>query len=133
MDLGPPQQRVVPGALLIAKGAQVRIGELVDALWGTAPPASAVGSVRAYVHRLRRALDDALLIRSVGDAYALRALPQDLDLAAFREPVARSELSRQAGNLRDAAVHLRAGLPLWRGTALPGVRGAWARAQRERL
>ncbi|KUN29791.1 SARP family transcriptional regulator [Streptomyces antibioticus] len=133
VDLGPPQQRAVLGALLIAEGAQVRVGELVDALWGTAPPASAVGSVRTYVHRLRRALDDALLIRSVGDAYVVRALPQDLDLAAFRELVARSERSRQAGNLRDAVVHLRAGLALWRGPALSGVRGAWARAQRERL
>ncbi|SNX66223.1 DNA-binding SARP family transcriptional activator [Streptomyces sp. TLI_55] len=133
VDLGPPQQRAVLGALLIAEGAQVRVGELVDALWGTAPPASAVGSVRTYVHRLRRALDDALLIRSVGDAYVVRALPQDLDLAAFRELVARSERSRQAGNLRDAVVHLRAGLALWRGPALSGVRSAWARAQRERL
>ncbi|NNN36301.1 AfsR/SARP family transcriptional regulator, partial [Streptomyces sp. S3(2020)] len=133
VDLGPPQQRAVLGALLIAQGAQVRVGALVDALWGTAPPASAVGSVRTYVHRLRRALGDAPLIHSVGDAYVVRALPQDLDLAAFRELVARSERARQAGSARDAAVHLRAGLALWQGPALSGVRGEWAGAQRERL
>ncbi|MFE4816981.1 BTAD domain-containing putative transcriptional regulator [Streptomyces sp. NPDC056704] len=134
LDLGPPQQRAVLATLLLAEGAQVPVTRVVDALWGTAPPASAVGSVRTYVHRLRRALgESAALIRSVGDAYVVRALPEDLDLAAFRQLAARAEQARRDRDVTEAAVHLRDALALWRGPALSGVRGEFARAQRERL
>ncbi|MEU6352503.1 BTAD domain-containing putative transcriptional regulator [Streptomyces sp. NPDC047072] len=134
VDLGPPRQRAVLATLLLAEGGQVPVARLVDALWGEAPPASAVGSVRTYVHRLRRALGEAApLIRSVGDAYVVRALPEDLDLAAFRELTARAERARRDGDVKEAAAQLRDALALWRGPALSGVRGEFARAQRERL
>ncbi|MFC8430879.1 BTAD domain-containing putative transcriptional regulator [Streptomyces sp. NPDC057253] len=134
VDLGPPRQRAVLAVLLLAEGSRVPVAGLVDALWGAAPPASAVGSVRTYVHRLRRTLgEDAALIRSVGDAYVVRALPEDLDLAAFRELTARAELVRRKGDLHGAAVHLRDALALWRGPALAGVRGEFAQTRREQL
>ncbi|MFF7758953.1 AfsR/SARP family transcriptional regulator [Streptomyces griseorubiginosus] len=134
VDLGPPRQRAVLAVLLLAEGGRVPVDRLVDALWGAAPPASAVGSVRTYVHRLRRALgEDAALIRSVGDAYVVRALPGDLDLADFRELTARAEPVRRAGDLHGAAVHLRDALALWRGPALSGVRGEFAQVRREQL
>ncbi|WP_141204664.1 AfsR/SARP family transcriptional regulator [Streptomyces griseorubiginosus] len=134
VDLGPPRQRAVLAVLLLAEGGRVPVDRLVDALWGAAPPASAVGSVRTYVHRLRRALgEDAALIRSVGDAYVVRALPGDLDLAGFRELTARAEPARRAGDLHGAAVHLRDALALWRGPALSGVRGEFAQVRREQL
>ncbi|WP_030325319.1 AfsR/SARP family transcriptional regulator [Streptomyces sp. NRRL B-3229] len=134
VDLGPPRQRAVLAVLLLAEGGRVPVDRLVDALWGAAPPASAVGSVRTYVHRLRRALgEDAALIRSVGDAYVVRALPGDLDLAAFRELTARAEPARRAGDLHGAAVHLRDALALWRGPALSGVRGEFTQVRREQL
>ncbi|WP_020139982.1 AfsR/SARP family transcriptional regulator [Streptomyces sp. 351MFTsu5.1] len=134
VDLGPPRQRAVLAVLLLAEGGRVPVDRLVDALWGAAPPASAVGSVRTYVHRLRRALgEDAALIRSVGDAYVVRSLPGDLDLAAFRELTARAEPARREGDLHGAAVHLRDALALWRGPALSGVRGEFAQVRREQL
>ncbi|MER6496056.1 AfsR/SARP family transcriptional regulator [Streptomyces griseorubiginosus] len=134
VDLGPPRQRAVLAVLLLAEGGRVPVDRLVDALWGAAPPASAVGSVRTYVHRLRRALgEDAALIRSVGDAYVVRALPGDLDLADFRELTARAEPVRRAGDLHGAAVHLQDALALWRGPALSGVRGEFAQVRREQL
>ncbi|GLP64804.1 SARP family transcriptional regulator [Streptomyces sp. TUS-ST3] len=134
VDLGPPRQRAVLAVLLLAEGGRVPVDGLVDALWGDAPPASAVGSVRTYVHRLRRALgESASLIRSVGDAYVVRALPEDLDLSAFRELTARAEPARRAGDVKQAAAHLRDALALWRGPALSGVRGEFAQARREQL
>ncbi|MFI0538631.1 AfsR/SARP family transcriptional regulator [Streptomyces sp. WSLK1-3] len=134
VDLGAPRQRAVLAVLLLAEGGRVPVDGLVDALWGDAPPASAVGSVRTYVHRLRRALGEgASLIRSVGDAYVVRALPEDLDLAAFRELTARAEAARRVGDLEQAAAHLRDALALWRGPALSGVRGEFAQAGREQL
>lgn len=134
VDLGPPRQRAVLAVLLLAEGGRVPVGRLVDALWGATPPASAVGSVRTYVHRLRRTLgEDAALIRSVGDAYVVRALPGDLDLAAFRELTSRAEPARREGDLSGAAVHLRDALALWRGPALSGVRGEFAEVRRAQL
>ncbi|WP_449348375.1 BTAD domain-containing putative transcriptional regulator [Streptomyces shaanxiensis] len=134
VDLGPPRQRAVLAVLLLAEGGRVPVDGLVDALWGDAPPASAVGSVRTYVHRLRRALGEgASLIRSVGDAYVVRALAEDLDLAAFRELTARADAARREGDPRRAATHLRNALALWRGPALSGVRGAFAQARSEQL
>ena len=55
--LGPRQQRTTLAVLLLRAGSYVPIEELVDAVWDTSPPASAVNSLRIYVHRLRRLLD----------------------------------------------------------------------------
>lgn len=132
VDLGPPQQRAVLAVLLLAEGSQVRVGELVDAVWGTEPVASATGSIRTYVHRLRRRLDPAV-IRSMGDGYVVRVSPEELDVAAFRDLVAQAEQARRAGDAKDTARLLRDALGLWRGTALAGIRGEYAQAQRERL
>ncbi|MFF3377388.1 BTAD domain-containing putative transcriptional regulator [Streptomyces sp. NPDC002680] len=129
VDLGPPQQRAV---LLLAEGSQVRVGELVDAVWGTEPVASATGSIRTYVHRLRHRLDPSV-IRSMGDGYVVRVSPEELDVAAFRDLVAQAEQSRRAGDAKDTARLLRDALGLWRGTAPAGIRGEYAQVQRERL
>ncbi|MEU2426470.1 winged helix-turn-helix domain-containing protein, partial [Streptomyces sp. NPDC007851] len=76
VDLGPPQQRTVLVVLLLAQGSQVLTSGLIDAVWGTKAPASAPGSLRTYVHGLRRALEPggdpvSSVIRSTGDGYQL--------------------------------------------------------------
>ncbi|MFJ8109568.1 BTAD domain-containing putative transcriptional regulator [Streptomyces sp. NPDC096132] len=132
MDLGPPQQRAVLAVLLLAEGAPVRMHELVDALWASAPPASAVGSVRTYVHRLRKQLHPSL-IRSVGDGYVFPVSPEDLDLAAFRDLLSHAERARRVGDAKGTVLLLRDALALWRGGALADLRGEYAQARRERL
>ncbi|MDX2816862.1 BTAD domain-containing putative transcriptional regulator [Streptomyces sp. PA03-5A] len=138
VDLGPPQQRAVLAALLLADGAQVSAGELIDAVWGTRAPASALGTLRTYVHRLRRALDPggegaSSTIQSVGRGYQLRMPPDGLDLGIFQELLTRTERALDAGSPKEAAGHARAALALWQGSALSGVRGAYADSQRHRL
>ncbi|MGW2888537.1 AfsR/SARP family transcriptional regulator [Streptomyces griseoruber] len=83
-------------------------GRLVDAVWGTRAPASALGILRTYVHRLRKALGPAedsaaSLIRSTGDGHQLRTPPDALDLGAFRELLARAEQACGAGGIKGAA------------------------------
>ncbi|MFD9286401.1 BTAD domain-containing putative transcriptional regulator [Streptomyces mirabilis] len=138
IDLGPPQQRLVLAALLLAEGAQVASGELVEAVWGCEAPASAFGVLRTYVHRLRKALEPAgdataSVIRSTGDGYQLLTSPQELDLSSFRELLAQAEQARCAGDIKGVAGFLQEALSLWRGTALAGTRGDYAQAQRQRL
>ena len=54
--LGAPKQRAVLAMLLVNRRRVVSAEQLVDGLWGEAPPASAVQSLQVYVHGLRRAL-----------------------------------------------------------------------------
>ncbi|MFK4222295.1 BTAD domain-containing putative transcriptional regulator [Streptomyces sp. NPDC019890] len=132
VDLGPPKQRAVLAMLLLGEGAQVPVDALVDAVWGTGSPGSAVSSLRTYVHRLRRLLGP-LAILSVRDGYQMHTSPESLDLAAFRDLVARADRARRDGDVKTAARHLDDALAHWQGTALGGVRGEYAQAQRERL
>ncbi|MGW7380991.1 BTAD domain-containing putative transcriptional regulator [Streptomyces sp. NPDC054794] len=132
VDLGPPQQRALLAVLLLAEGAPVQGHELVDALWGGEPPASAVGSIRTYVHRLRKLLGPSV-IRSAGNGYQVPVVQEELDLVVFRDLLARADRARRAGDAEGTALRLREALALWRGTALADIRGEYAQAQRERL
>ncbi len=138
VELGSPQQRAVLAVLLLAEGSQVSAGGLVDAVWGTSAPASAINILRGYVHRLRKSLEpggnaSSSVIRSTGDGYQLQVSPDELDLSAFQDLLAQAERARGAGNAKGVVEYLRDALDLWRGEALAGVRGGYAQSQRQRL
>ncbi|MFJ9893031.1 AfsR/SARP family transcriptional regulator [Streptomyces sp. NPDC091280] len=138
IELGPPQQRAVLAVLLLADGAQVLAGGLIDAVWGVSAPSSAAGILRTYVHRLRKVLEPdgdpaSSVIRSTGSGYQLRLGSAELDVDVFRDRTARAARARDAGDTEGAVAQLRDALGLWRGVALAGVRGEYARAQRQRL
>jgi predicted ATPase/DNA-binding SARP family transcriptional activator len=109
--IGSASQRTVLAVLLAHRGEVVTIDLLVDALWGSAPPASAVHTLRTYISRLRAHLGAALASR--GGGFALDVLPGQLDAQRFETLV---EAARDAG--ADEAVGLLAGaLDLWHGQA----------------
>ena len=68
LDVGSAQQQAVLALLLLHEGRQVSMDEVVEALWGSDPPLSAVGVVRSYVCRLRRVFTRAG--RNASDAQA---------------------------------------------------------------
>jgi DNA-binding SARP family transcriptional activator len=122
--------------LLLARGRQVPMDGLVDGLWEGDVPASAVGTVRTYVSRLRRLLvtgaaaQAGCVIDSAGDGYALHLGAAVLDLDQFEE---RLRDARDAGKRQDkaqAAAVLRCALSLWRGDALAGLPGPFAESRR---
>ncbi|SFF47337.1 DNA-binding transcriptional activator of the SARP family [Actinacidiphila alni] len=136
LALGPPQQRLVLAVLLIRNGSQVSVEELVDALWGEDPPASASGTVRIHVHRIRKVLEGTgggPAVHSVSSGYLMRVGTEALDLARFRRGVDEAEHARRAGETDRTVVLLREALGLWRGKALAGLPGPWAEAQRTHL
>ena len=53
VDLGPGKQRRVLAVLMVSAGKPVPLAELVDRLWGEAPPAQARNTLYSYIARLR--------------------------------------------------------------------------------
>jgi DNA-binding SARP family transcriptional activator len=146
VDAGPPQQRSVLAVLLAREGHPVSMTELIELLWGHAPPPTAANIIQKYVGRLRRLLEPGLASRAPGaflarhgNGYRFTAGPETLDLTLFRRLVA--EAKAYAGQDQpDAALERYVGaLRLGRGPAgggvaeTPGARAAFARLDGEFL
>lgn len=133
LPTGSPQQRALLAALLLREGRTATASELIDALWGEAPPSQALAAVRTYASRLRKVLDPGVLMSESG-GYAVRGLDERaLDLAAAQDLAAEADTARTAGDLRRARQALGRAVALWDGETLAGVPGPYAEAQRARL
>ena len=114
VTLGGVKQRAALAVLALHGGRVVPAEQLIDALWGEAPPATAATALQGHVSRLRRLLGpDAIATRAPG--YALEGAGVDadrfvrlLDAPADEPPATRRE-------------RLAAALALWRGPALADV------------
>ena len=126
--LGGPRQRVVLAALALQPGQVVSVGQLVDALWGEDPPATAQQQVFTCISTLRRALDGLIATRPSG--YALCVEPDQVDVNVFDTHVAAARRAVAEGQLETAAGRLQAAYGLWRGPALGGAPGLAAQAAR---
>ena len=137
LRLGSPQQRGILALLLLRAGKLVSPEELIDRMWGTNPPTSARVTVRTYISRLRRSLDDGRqdhsVIESTVGGYRLPLSSQTLDLALFEQRVAEARNARAAADASRASALLRAALSLWRGYPLAGAHGQFVAQERDRL
>ncbi|HVD89698.1 MAG TPA: BTAD domain-containing putative transcriptional regulator, partial [Jatrophihabitantaceae bacterium] len=132
LDLGSPQQRATLAALVFKRGRMVPVDEIIGVLWGENAPPAARGTVRTYVHRLRRLLGEHVL-RSVGTGYQLVADDAAVDLGRFVRAVDAAGEARRAGDISEAERLLELAVAEWRDDVLTGVRGEWADAERQRL
>jgi DNA-binding SARP family transcriptional activator len=102
---------------------------LVDALWGTRPPASARKVLQVYISQLRKTLGPEQ-IETSPPGYMLRASESEIDLIRFTQLAeagrAEADASRRARLLQDA-------LALWRGPGLVEFPEPFARAASRRL
>src|SRR5215207_833426 len=116
VELGATKLRAVLAMLALRANTVVSVDELVDGLWGEAPPPSAVKLVQHYVSQLRRLLagGDAEIVTR-GRGYELRTRPDAVDVVDF-ERLAESA-ARGQGNGTAA----REALSLWRGSPLIDV------------
>ncbi|MDP9612784.1 AfsR/SARP family transcriptional regulator [Streptomyces demainii] len=127
-----PQEQALLCALLLRQGRTATAEELVDAVWGEAPPPEAIAGLRTYVFRLRRKLGPGVLVSESG-GYALRVEPKALDLEVSRDHETHAKRARARGDLAEARRLLHMGLTLWDGQPLAGVPGPYAHAQRRGL
>jgi DNA-binding SARP family transcriptional activator len=120
VHIGSGKQRLVLGALAVAGRALSR-DELMDVLWGEAPPATAVGTLQTHVSRLRTLIGADALV-DVGGGYRLDAPDRQLDSRAFTTLTGEARAARDRGESESARVTFRSALSLWRGPALATFR-----------
>jgi DNA-binding SARP family transcriptional activator len=140
LALGWPRQRAVLAALLLRAGQVVSRDELIDAVWGSEPPATAVNVVQAYIVGLRRALEPdrgyrepGRLLASAGPGYVLHVAEGHLDLEVAERHLEDARRAKAAGNLEAAAAAQETAVKIWRGVPLAGVPGPLAEIERARL
>jgi DNA-binding SARP family transcriptional activator/tetratricopeptide (TPR) repeat protein len=129
------QRRAILAYLLLRANEFVSGSQLIDAMWGDEPPATAKSQVFAAVSELRRLLrraDDKLII-SNSAGYRLSASDRTLDLLHFDELVRQADELLGSAALPAAAVRLRHAQQLWQGEPLGGITGAFAESARARL
>jgi DNA-binding SARP family transcriptional activator len=132
----PAPELAVVVVLAFADGHPVTVANLVDALWGEAPPPGAAASLPDLVASLRRALAaggaDPTAVRAEAGGYRLASAAEP-DFAAFDRLVADARTGAADGRLEASAGSYRAALGLWRGAALADLTAAFAELEAERL
>ena len=117
--------RALLGLLALQPGRVVPREELIDALWGEAPPNTCLALVHTYVARLRELLESGrprrapgrVLVRMPG-GYQLEIGADQLDVLRFEELTDRGQRARTAGGPATACALLAEALTLWRGPVL---------------
>jgi DNA-binding SARP family transcriptional activator len=119
------KQRVLLSSLLLRVNHPVPADELIDHLWGDAPPRGARATLQTYVMRLRTALrepNDPPLVRTEPGGYAIHLAPEQLDLTRFQHLLAEAGTARRADDAARESALLTEALRLWRGPAFADVR-----------
>ncbi|TDC83896.1 tetratricopeptide repeat protein [Micromonospora sp. KC606] len=116
------QQRTILAMLLLAPGHVVTLDQLVTALWGDSPPASARNAIQGHVSRLRRLVRSipAVELATAGHGYQLTVPRESVDAHRFRRLVQQAMVAEATSDEL-----LRTAVDLWRGPAFADVAGEW--------
>ncbi|MGC5041353.1 MULTISPECIES: AfsR/SARP family transcriptional regulator [unclassified Streptomyces] len=127
---GKPRQ--ILALLALYPGRVVPVPTLLEELWGSRPPQSALTTLQTYILQLRRRLGtamgpgaptgakDVLVTRHGG--YLLQIPPHSVDVHAYEQSVTEGRTAFEAGQTATAADCYRRALDLWDGRALVDVR-----------
>lgn len=119
-----PKVRQVLAFLLLRRNHLVKVSELVDELWSSRPPDSAMTTLQTYVYKLRKeVLDPCALARLYTKpcGYLLDVADADIDLFMFEQLSSQGRLALESGDSVRGAELLSEALSVWRGEALVGV------------
>ncbi|MFD9339315.1 ATP-binding protein [Streptomyces sp. NPDC060028] len=121
LPVGGARLRALLAALALRAGgpAAASVADLVDEVWGDAPPQDAPAALQALVARLRRTLGgrDTVHADPTG-GYRLAAARDEVDLHRFTRLARQGAAQLATGEPATAAETLRAALALWHGPAL---------------
>lgn len=126
VPIGGPGVRGLLALLALRANKVVALDEIIDALWGHDPPATARTIVHGNVSHLRRVLRDVqgdgpgASILTTPPGYQLAVEPGRIDVHLARELLDRASVA----NPETAAALLAEALALWQGPALGGVPGS---------
>ena len=131
--LGHIRQQALVVMLALSGGAGVSRATLVDVLWQSNPPATALEMLHSYVTRVRRCLGSSdedpdstrqpaedLLVWT-GSAYRLAPGAVRSDVEDFDALAERAEHASAAGDIAEACELYDQALQLWRGAPVAGL------------
>ncbi|GGQ36991.1 hypothetical protein GCM10010233_63760 [Streptomyces pseudogriseolus] len=125
--VGRNRQLTVLAALLLNANRVVPVNSLIDAVWRSAPPATADKQIQTCVWRLRNAFAAAGapvdLIETEQGGYRIRLDEDDLDAHAFEKAVRRARELTAAGDLESASAEYQRALAFYRGQPLADISG----------
>ena len=122
LPLGSKRQRTVFAVLVAADNRVVTHHELIAAVWGPTPPATARGNLYTYISGLRRSPALAEALESTPAGYTLRLEEGARDVDRFIALCAADDVAR-----------LGEGLRLWQGEAYAGLGGELLDLERAHL
>ncbi|MDT0268672.1 AfsR/SARP family transcriptional regulator [Streptomyces sp. DSM 44915] len=129
------KRRALLALLLFSANRQVAAGELVEELWDSRPPKSALATLQMYISGLRRTLDPAHSaarraprshprLTTDGATYRLRVRPGELDLERFRLLAATGRRLVGEGQCGPANRAFHEALALYQGRPLADLAAA---------
>jgi DNA-binding SARP family transcriptional activator len=125
---GKPRQMLALLAMRV--GQVVPVSSIIEELWGTEPPRSALTTLQTYVMQLRRLIAQASPAGVAGakrylatryGGYVLNIDSQAIDAVRYQELVEAGNRALGLGDATAAARLLRNALDIWRGLALVDV------------
>lgn len=139
VEIRGAKERTLLAHLVAASGRMVPTGDLVDSLWGDAPPRTAAKSLQTYVLRLRNALEPdrdgaPTLLVTEGAGYRLDTEQVRVDGHEFERLVRLARQALDEGQPQAASTAAADALGLWRGPAYAGFEDTgFGRAEARRL
>lgn len=132
-----PKAKALLAILLLRVDEAWSVNQLIDALYGDAPPRTAKGGIQTYISDIRKILGaagSAARIESTDAAYRLALETAQVDLQLFDSLVKEGRDELANGRYAVAADKLAAAEGLWRGPAFAGIEGVeFLDQERERL
>jgi DNA-binding SARP family transcriptional activator/tetratricopeptide (TPR) repeat protein len=142
LDLGGPKQRTLLALLLLNANRVTPVAQLIDDLWGEAPPETAANTLQVYVSQLRKILEPGVrgkkrVLQTISAGYTAVVEDAQLDLHRFESLMVEGREAILADELELARRQLREALALWRGPCLAELplhlSGQWAVARLNEL
>ena len=137
VGVGGPRQRRLLAMLLLHRNEVVSTDLLAEAVFAGDPTPAAATTLRSYVARLRRVVEngaDEPVLATRPPGYVLRVADDALDAARFERLLAEGRQRQADDDPVGAASALRRALEAWRGAAYAEFADEdWARPEAQRL
>jgi DNA-binding SARP family transcriptional activator len=124
--------RQILSLLALQPGRVLPVPTLMEEIWGSRPPQSALTTLQTYILQLRRRLGMAMGPTAPGGAkevlvtrhggYLLQIPAERVDVFVYERLVREGQAAFEAGDDELAATRFREALDLWHGPALVDVR-----------
>jgi DNA-binding SARP family transcriptional activator len=121
-----PKLRQLVALLLVSENHLVGIHEMIDELWGSNPPASALATLQSYIYKIRKNVfevdgNGGASLHTKPNGYRLDIPEGVLDVHRFDALIDRGQKALDDGDAEAAAGLLTDALTFWRGAPLADV------------